>query len=464
MSEKIIAIDTKTKAQLANGEMTPRQIVTELDRYVVGQDDAKRAVAIALRNRWRRMRVPEPMREEIIPNNILMIGPTGVGKTEIARRLARVAGAPFVKVEATKFTERGYVGRDVESMVRDLVEVGVGIVRQEMTEEVEESTAASVEERLLDLLLPPLRDASPETNERWRASREKLRRQLQAHELEEREVTVEVTTRPGAQFGILSTGGDELLESGLGDALKSLFPKQRKSRQVSLAEARRLLREQELDRRIDMEKVTTEALIRTESSGIIFLDEIDKIASRSETSGVDVSREGVQRDLLPVVEGATVQTKYGAVSTDHILFIAAGAFHMSKPSDLIPELQGRFPIRVEMNSLSQEDFVRILQEPENSLPRQYQALLQTEGCELVFQREAFEEIGRIAWEVNRSQENIGARRLHTIMTSLLDEMLFELPPTSEQNPPPTRIVIDKKFVDEKLMRIVKDEDLSRFIL
>ena len=464
MSEKIIAIDTKGRAQMASGEMTPRQIVTELDRYVVGQDDAKRAVAIALRNRWRRMKVPEPMREEIIPNNILMIGPTGVGKTEIARRLARVAGAPFVKIEATKFTERGYVGRDVESMVRDLVEVAVGIVRQEITEEVEESAVAFVEERLLDLLLPPLRDASPETQERWRKSRQKLRAQLQAHELEEREVTVEVTTRPGAQFGILSTGGDELLESGLGDALKSLFPKQRKSRQVSLAEARRLLREEELDRRIDMEKVTTEALLRTETSGIIFLDEIDKIASRNETSGVDVSREGVQRDLLPVVEGATVQTKYGAVSTDHILFIAAGAFHMSKPSDLIPELQGRFPIRVEMNSLSQEDFVRILQEPENSLPRQYQALLQTEGCELSFQPEAFEEIGRIAWEVNRSQENIGARRLHTIMTSLLDEMLFELPPTSGQNPPPTRIVIDKKFVDEKLMRIVKDEDLSRFIL
>jgi ATP-dependent HslUV protease ATP-binding subunit HslU len=438
--------------------------VTELDRYVVGQDDAKRAVAIALRNRWRRMRVPEPMREEIIPNNILMIGPTGVGKTEIARRLARVAGAPFVKIEATKFTERGYVGRDVESMVRDLVEVAVGIVRQEMTEEVEEGIAASVEERLLDLLLPPLRDASAETEERWRKSRQKLRAQLEAKQLEEREVTVEVTTRPGAQFGILSTGGDELLESGLGDALKSLFPKQRKSRQVSLAEARRLLREEELDRRIDMEKVTAEALLRTESSGIIFLDEIDKIASRSDTTGVDVSREGVQRDLLPVVEGATVQTKYGAVSTDHVLFIAAGAFHMSKPSDLIPELQGRFPIRVEMNSLSQEDFVRILQEPENSLPRQYQALLQTEGCELVFEREAFEEIGRIAWEVNRSQENIGARRLHTIMTSLLDEMLFELPPTTGQNPPPTRIVIDKKFVDEKLMRIVKDEDLSRFIL
>ena len=464
MSNEIIPVDAKGRAMLPGAELTPRQIVAELDRYVVGQTDAKRAVAIALRNRWRRMRVPLPMREEIIPNNILMIGPTGVGKTEIARRLARVAGAPFVKVEATKFTERGYVGRDVESMVRDLVEVSVGMVRDELTTQVESSAVVAVEERLLDVLLPPLADTSEDTQERWQRSREKLREQLRAGELEDRLVTIEVQSSPVAQFGILGGGGDELLESGLGDALKNLFPKRRKSKHLPLKDARRLLRDEEIDRRIDMEKVTAEALRRAEKTGIIFLDEIDKIASRRDTSGIDVSREGVQRDLLPIVEGATVQTKYGGVSTEHVLFIAAGAFHMSKPSDLVPELQGRFPIRVELKSLEKDDFVRILREPESSLPRQYEALLQTEGCELVFTAEAFDEIAAIAWEVNHSQENIGARRLQTIMTILLDDMLFELPPQNKGELPPTRVVVDETFVQEKLAEVVKDEDLSRFIL
>ncbi len=464
MSEAVIPIDSGGRAMLHGAELTPRQIVAELDRYVVGQNEAKRAVAIALRNRWRRMRVPLPMREEIIPNNILMIGPTGVGKTEIARRLARVAGAPFIKVEATKFTERGYVGRDVESMIRDLVEVAVGMVREESTAEIEAAAAAAVEERLLDVLLPPLSDTSEETLERWQRSREKLRQQLRDGELEERLVNVEVQSSPVAQFGILAGGGDELLESGLGDALKSLFPKRRKTKHVPLKDARRLLREEEIDRRIDMEKVTAEALRRAETTGIIFLDEIDKIASRRDASGIDVSREGVQRDLLPVVEGATVQTKYGAVSTEHILFIAAGAFHMSKPSDLVPELQGRFPIRVELQPLEREDLVRILREPENSLPRQYQSLLETEGCRLEFTDDAYDAIAAIAWEVNRNQENIGARRLQTIMTLLLDDMLFELPPSGEGEAPPTHVVVDRPFVEEKLSKVARDEDLSRFIL
>ncbi len=464
MSEGVIPVDSKGRAILRGQDLTPRQIVAELDRYVVGQNDAKRAVAIALRNRWRRMRVPLPMREEIIPNNILMIGPTGVGKTEIARRLARVAGAPFVKVEATKFTERGYVGRDVESMVRELVEVAVSMVREELTAEVESAVEAAVEEKLLDILLPPLGDATEETQLRWKKSREKLRAQLREGELEEREIQVQVQSSPIAQFGVLAGGGDELLESGLGDALKNLFPKRRKTKHLPLKDARRLLREEEIDRRIDMEKVTTEALRRAETAGIIFLDEIDKIASRRETSGIDVSREGVQRDLLPIVEGATVQTKYGGVSTEHVLFIAAGAFHMSKPSDLVPELQGRFPIRVELNSLEREDFIRILKEPENSLPRQYEALLETEGCRLEFTEDAYEAIAAVAWEVNSNQENIGARRLQTIMTLLLDDMLFELPPADGAEKVPTRVVVDRTFVEEKLAEVVRDEDLSRFIL
>jgi ATP-dependent HslUV protease ATP-binding subunit HslU len=456
---------TSTSPADADG-LTPRRIVAELDRYIIGQDDAKRAVAIALRNRWRRMQVDEPMRQEIVPNNIVLIGSTGVGKTEIARRLARLAGAPFVKVEATKFTERGYVGRDVESMIRDLVDAAVKMVREELSTELRSAANEAAEQRLLDLLLPPLKSPADETQQRWERSREVLRRQLREGELEERQVTVRTEARPGPMLEIFSTGGgDEMLDSGLGDALKNLFPGRKRERVVSVGEARSLLVQEEIDRRIDVDRVAREAIERVERSGIVFLDEIDKIASRGQmTHGADVSREGVQRDLLPVVEGCTVQTKYGHVRTDHVLFIAAGAFHMSKPSDLIPELQGRFPIRVELKSLRQEDFVRILQEPENSLVRQYTALLETEGCTLQFRPEGIAEIARIAFEVNQRQENIGARRLHTVMTTLLERILFELPPEGSEQPPPTRVVVDQEFVRKRLEKVAHDEDLSRYIL
>jgi ATP-dependent HslUV protease ATP-binding subunit HslU len=444
--------------------LTPREIVAELDRYIVGQAAAKRAVAIALRHRWRRMQVDDALRDEILPANIIMIGPTGVGKTEIARRLAKVAGVPFVKVEATKFTERGYVGRDVDSMVRDLVEVSLALVREEMTATVQEDAGAAVEDRLLDLLLPPLRDAAEETRERWERSRDKLRAQLRAGELEGRNVTVETTARGGPMLEVLTPGADEVLESGLQDALRGLFPARKKERSVPIVEARKILHEQEVDRRIDHDRATAIALQRAETGGIIFLDEIDKIASRREHSGIDVSREGVQRDLLPVVEGCTVQTKYGAVRTDHVLFIAAGAFHISKPSDLIPELQGRFPIRVELASLTEEDFVRILQEPENSLPRQYCALLATEHCQLEFTADAYRELATIACEVNRRRENIGARRLHTIMSALLEDLLYELPAAPGAPPPAARVAVDAAFVRRKLAEVLQDEDLSRYIL
>jgi len=447
-------------------DLTPRGIVAELDRYIVGQDAAKRAVAIAMRNRWRRLRVMTEMRDEIIPSNIILIGPTGVGKTEIARRLARLAGAPFVKVEATKFTERGYVGRDVESMVRDLAEAAVKMVREEMAAGVAAEVQRAVEERLLDVLLPPLKEPDAERQERFQRSRETIRTQLRAGELEARNVSIRARVQPrGIQiFG--APGGDELLESGLGDALKGLMPKRERERNVPLSEARRILHEEELDRRLDEDRVAGEAIARAEAAGIIFLDEIDKIATRQETHGADVSREGVQRDLLPVVEGSTVQTKYGPLRTDHVLFIAAGAFHMSKPSDLIPELQGRFPIRVELGALREEDLVRILREPASSLPRQYQALLETEGCTLEFGDGAFEELAHIAAELNQRQENIGARRLHTILSSLLDDMLFELPPEGSETggPPPTHVHVDRAFVRQKLQALVEDPDLSRYIL
>ena len=447
-------------------DLTPRQIVAELDRHIIGQDDAKRAVAIALRNRWRRLQVHGAMQAEIMPNNIILIGPTGVGKTEIARRLAKLARAPFVKVEATKYTERGYVGRDVDSMVRDLAEAAVKMVREELEAQITVAVDQTVEERLLDVLLPPLRDASPETQERFQRSRDALRQQLRRGELEAREVTVQARTRTIGVQMLGAAGGDELLETGLGDALQNFFPQKKKARTLPVAQARRILREEELDRRIDMERVASEAIARAESSGIVFLDEIDKIATREKAHGADVSREGVQRDLLPIVEGSTVQTKYGPLRTDHVLFVAAGAFHMSKPSDLIPELQGRFPIRVELNALDEADFVRILREPESSLPKQYVALLETEGCSLEFRDDAFEELGRIAYALNERNENIGARRLHTILTSLLDEMLFELPPDSpdELKPPQTRVVVDRAFVLHKLGNLVEDPDLSRYIL
>jgi len=447
-------------------DLTPRAIVAELNRHIVGQDAAKRAVAIALRNRWRRMQVRGAMQSEILPNNIILIGPTGVGKTEIARRLAKLVGAPWVKVEATKFTERGYVGRDVESMVRDLAEAAIKLVRDEFEQQLRTTVDQAVEERLLDVLLPPLRDSSPETQEKFARSREVLRAQLRRGELEQRSVTIEARVRAAGIQVLGAAGGDELLESGLGDALKNMCPEKRKQRTLPLAQARDLLREEELDRRIDMDQISGLALARAEQSGIVFLDEVDKIASREKTHGADVSREGVQRDLLPIVEGSTVQTKYGPLRTDHVLFIAAGAFHMSKPSDLIPELQGRFPIRVELNALTEEDFVRILREPESSLPRQYEALLGTEGCTLEFQDDAYEELGRVAFALNERTENIGARRLHTILTSLLDEMLYELPPDGEREsgPPPTHVVVDRAFVQQKLGDLVEDPDLSRYIL
>ena len=450
----------------AEEDLTPRRIVAELDRHIVGQDRAKRAVAIALRNRWRRLRVDEDLREEIVPNNIILIGSTGVGKTEIARRLARLARAPFVKVEATKFTERGYVGRDVESMIRDLVDAAVKMVRDELAAEIADEVERAVEDRLLDLLLPPLQHVEEQTQERWQRSRESLRRQLRDGELEDREVSVHTETASGPALEIFAAGGsDEFLGSGMGDALKSLLGTRKKERHLPVSQAREILHQEEIDRRLDPERVNREAVARTERTGIVFLDEVDKIASRQgQIQGVDVSREGVQRDLLPVVEGSTVPTRYGAVRTDHILFIAAGAFHVSKPSDLIPELQGRFPIRVELDSLRREDFERILREPENSLPRQYQALLATEGCTLEFTEDGIAELARVAHEVNQRQENIGARRLHTVLSTLLENMLFELPPDARGETPPTHVVVDREFVVQRLAPVVADEDLSRYIL
>ena len=469
--------------------LTPRQVVAELDRYIIGQEAAKRAVAIALRNRWRRQAVTGDLRDEILPNNIVMIGPTGVGKTEIARRLARLAGAPFVKVEASKFTEVGYVGRDVESLVRDLVDVAVNLVRTEREEACRETAAERVEERLLDLLLPPVarpsgepagegapaerrtfvvgsggtevapREAEEEGEERRRRTREKLRGLLRDGALESREVDVDVTESAVPALDVGAVGG-ETLDWNLSGMLQDMFPKRTRRRRVTVSEARRVLLSEELERLVDMDEVVEEAIERAETMGIVFLDEIDKIAAREGPRGPDVSREGVQRDLLPIVEGSTVQTKYGLVSTDHVLFIAAGAFHVSRPSDLIPELQGRFPIRVELDSLDEADFVRILLEPENALISQYQALVAAEGASLEFTRDAIEEVARIAAEVNRRVENIGARRLHTVLTTLLDEILFGLPEEGRGEV----LRLDGAAVRSRLARIVEDDDLRRYIL
>ncbi len=434
------------------GLFTPREIVSELDRYIVGQHRAKRAVAIALRNRWRRQQVPEPLRDEITPKNILMIGPTGVGKTEIARRLARLARAPFVKVEASKFTEVGYVGRDVESMVRDLVRVAVAMVQEEEERRVASRAEEVAEERVLDLLLPGHGADS--------TTRERLRRMLRSGALDDRIVEVEVPAQgPTPAMEIFTGQGLEEMGIQLQDMLGSLFPKRRKRKSVRVPEALEILKEQEASRLVDPEKVTEVALERAQNHGIIFIDEIDKIASREGGRGPDVSREGVQRDILPIVEGCTVHTKYGVVKTDHILFIAAGAFHMSKPSDLIPELQGRFPIRVELDPLGKEEFVRILTEPQNALTRQYQALLQTEGVELVFTEDAVEEIAELAARVNDRTENIGARRLHTILEKVLEEVSFQAPDIG-----PARVVIDRAYVRERLADVVDDADVSRYIL
>jgi len=491
---------TRTQQALARlADLTPRQIAAELDRYIVGQAEAKKAVAIALRNRWRRQRAPESIREEISPNNIILIGPTGVGKTEIARRLAKLAGAPFIKVEASKFTEVGYVGRDVESMVRDLVESAIDMVRSERESEVEDLAHERVDDRLLDLLLPPPVAEKPvqaptpaETNaarephtvpddglgvflvsgsgsvvketvdpaqERYKRTRDKLKQLLLDGKLEDREVEVEVPQN-APMFDVLASQGAPEGMDNISDMLKEMMPKRKKKRTVKVSEARRILFEQELEKLIDLEDVTADALDRVEKLGIIFLDEIDKIAGeRSQMGGPDVSREGVQRDLLPIVEGSNVQTKYGMVKTDHVLFIAAGAFHVSKPSDLIPELQGRFPIRVELKALTEQDFIRIMTEPENALTKQYAALVEADGAKLEFATDGIAEIARIAAMVNERMENIGARRLHTVMTTLLEDVLFELPDRGSGV-----IFVDQTVVRERLKAVVEDEDLRKYIL
>jgi ATP-dependent HslUV protease ATP-binding subunit HslU len=457
---------TERKPEVSGGRpMVPREIVAELDRFIVGQQRAKRAVAIALRNRWRRMQVPEELREEIAPKNIIMVGPTGVGKTEIARRLARLAQAPFVKVEASKFTEVGYVGRDVESMIRDLTEIAVHMVRAEEMGKVSIRARGSAEERLLDILLPP-RSHRPgeqlsDPPEAGRESRERMRAMLREGKLADRMVEVEVreSGMPPIDLIGVTGGGGEGLEGNLQEMLGNLFPKKIRRKRMRLPEALAFLEKEEASRMIDMDQVKTLAVRRTEQSGIVFLDEIDKIAGRESAVGPDVSRQGVQRDLLPIVEGSNVTTKYGMVRTDHILFIAAGAFHMTKPSDLIPEMQGRFPIRVELAPLTREDFVRILTEPHGSLTRQYTELLATEGVRLTFTPEAVDRIAEMACEVNDRTENIGARRLHTIMEKLLEDLLFSAPEISGQE-----IVVPAEYVEEKLAGIVRDVDVSRYIL
>jgi len=447
-------------------ELTPREIVRELDKYVIGQTRAKRAVAIALRNRIRRQKLPAEMAEEVMPKNIIMIGPTGVGKTEIARRLAKLANSPFLKVEASKFTEVGYVGRDVESMIRDLVEISIDMVRNEKLEEVADKADANAEERILDLLLPPTPSPSPSTDEnarlateQWNRTREKLRAQLREGKLDERTVELEVKERNFPAFEIISNQGVEEMDINIKDILPGFLGQRTKKRKMKVAEAIDYLIQEEEQKLVDMDQVTRLAVERLENNGIIFLDEIDKIAGRESGHGPDVSREGVQRDILPIVEGTTVNTRYGFVRTDHILFIAAGAFHVAKPADLIPELQGRFPIRVELDSLTIEDFVRILTEPQNALIKQYIALLETDGIKLTFADDAVQEVARFAATVNENTENIGARRLHTIMEKLLDDISFEGPDLKKKT-----IRIDAAYVQKMLSDIVKDQDLSRYIL
>jgi ATP-dependent HslUV protease ATP-binding subunit HslU len=463
---------TAEEEQITLDDLTPREIVTELDKYVVGQKDAKRAVAIALRNRMRRQKLAPELAEEVIPKNIIMIGPTGVGKTEIARRLAKLANSPFLKVEASKFTEVGYVGRDVESMIRDLVEIAIEMIREEKLEDVADKAELNAEERLLDLLLPPITPRPAETpqpgfvlegntpsGESHSRTREKLRQQLREGKLDDRQVEIETRERNFPSFEIISNQGVEEMDVNLKDMLPNIFGQRTKKRKMKVNEAFEYLIQEEEQRLIDMEQVTRTAIDRVENSGIIFLDEIDKIAGRESGHGPDVSREGVQRDILPIVEGTTVNTRYGMVRTDHILFVAAGAFHVSKPSDLIPELQGRFPIRVELQSLTMEDFIRILTEPKSSLTKQYIALLETEGVKLEFTPDALDEVARFAFRVNEGTENIGARRLHTIMERVLDEISFDAPERKGQT-----FTVDAAYVQKMLSEIVKDQDLSRYIL
>jgi ATP-dependent HslUV protease ATP-binding subunit HslU len=440
--------------------MIPRAILEELNRYIIGQDKAKRAVAIALRNRWRRQMVPEALRDEIAPKNIIMIGPTGVGKTEIARRLAKLANAPFLKIEATKFTEVGYVGRDVESMIRDLTELSVNMVKKEEQERVVEKAREMAEERILDLLVSPRKSAArPGEDQSYDLTREKMRGFFKEGKLSEKLVEIEVPERALPIIEIFSSQGMEEMDMQLRDMFGNMLPKKTKKRKVKIGEAYDYLIQEESKKLIDMDKVMNEALNRVEQAGIIFLDEIDKIASRDQTHGPDVSREGVQRDILPIVEGTTVTSKYGMVKTDHILFIAAGAFHMSKPSDLIPELQGRFPIRVELAPLRKDDFIRILTEPENALIKQYKALLATEGIELEFGEDGISEIADVAQRINEMTEDIGARRLYTVMEKLLDDVSFDAPEMKEK-----KVVVTKEYVLERLAEFLEKEDLSRYIL
>jgi ATP-dependent HslUV protease ATP-binding subunit HslU len=465
--------------------LTPRQIVAELDKYIIGQHDAKRNVAIALRNRWRRMHADPEMQKEIVPNNILMIGATGVGKTEIARRLANIADAPFTKVEASKFTEVGYVGRDVESMVRDLVEQAVNMVKTRRKEEVKQQAALMVEEVILDALIPPISqpgtrtdnmmgfgtgsntssssevpESDLELNER---TRERFREKIRNGELEDRKIDIKVSQNPSSGVGVMGPGMDEMQMAGIQEMIGNMMPKKTKKRKVTIAEARKILLEEEAAKLIDMDEVKEEAIMKAENAGVIFIDEIDKVVSASNKGGggPDVSREGVQRDLLPIVEGSTVNTKYGVIKTDHILFIAAGAFHVAKPSDLIPELQGRFPIRVELQSLSKEDFYQILKFPKNALTKQYEELLRAEEVELTFSDESLHKIAEIAFEVNAEVENIGARRLHTVMSRLLNDILYDVPDTI---PPNAHLMITPELVEERLRDMVKNRDLSQYIL
>lgn len=448
--------------------LTPSQIVEELDKYIIGQDEAKRAVAIALRNRWRRQQVKQGLREEIMPNNIILIGPTGVGKTEIARRLARLANAPFLKVEASKYTEVGYVGRDVESMVREVTDIAVSMIKSEKVALVQDKAQKLADEKILDILIPPVKktvrteaggngEEQIETNE---ATRERFRNKLKNGELDEKMVEFDITAEPTAMMQVFGPFGPDDLGINIQELFSNVLPKKKKKRKMSIKEARVVIAQEESQKLIDIDAIIKEAIYKVENSGIIFIDEIDKIAGPSSKQGPDVSREGVQRDLLPIVEGSTVNTKYGSVRSDHILFIASGAFHAAKPSDLIPELQGRFPIRVELRSLTEEDFVKILTLPENALLKQYSALLQSEGVEIEFNNESIGEIAKVATEVNEQVENIGARRLHTIITTLLEDILFNVPDKNTKK----KIIVTKKMVQDKLNSIVKNRDLSKYIL